>query len=92
MPAAPSSSDPVQTDVVHVDVACAPRSQVEEPLVLEQVARAGAARDERRCRGSGRSSNAAVASIASMPLSVRTRPGSCASQVTCASGRRESTS
>ncbi len=46
----------------------------------------------RTISGSGRSSNAACASIPSMPLSLRTTPGSCASQVTLAPGSRESTS
>ena len=52
-PAAPSSSDPVQTEVVHVVVSCTARTQSSSRLVVEQRAGADAARDQQDLGGRG---------------------------------------
>jgi hypothetical protein len=75
IPAAPSSSDPVQTDVVHCDVAWTARSQSSHTASVVS-ARTPTPPGTTITSGAGASASEASASTVSMPLSVRTGPAS----------------
>ena len=81
----------MQTEVVHSEVSWRPADPADETLVVEP-SFVPVPPGTSTISGSGRSSYAAVASIPSMPLSLRTTPGSRASHVTLAPGSRDSTS
>jgi len=89
MPAAPSSIDPVQTEVVHFDVSCARRTHSTA---------AGSSKNGTfpepgmtMMSGVGTSSSEASA-VSTSPTSVVFGPGAEATNLTCASGSRASTS
>jgi hypothetical protein len=90
-PAAPRSSEPVQTEVVHSDVSWARRIQPTRRS-SSSTSFVPVPPGTRTISGSGSSSKAACASMPSIRMSLRTIPGSRASQVTLAPGSRESTS
>ena len=90
-PAAPSSSAPVQTEVVHWAPACAPRSHASiasSPVSCRVPRPPGTTITS----GSGRSDRARSAVTPSIPFSVRLTPGVMATNDTSAPGRRDSTS
>ena len=74
IPAAASTSEPVQTDVVHCDVACARRSQssIDSSCISARVPKPPGTTIT---SGSGSSSRVASAMSASIPFSVRFGPG-----------------
>ena len=69
----------MQTDVVHCEVSCALADPAEQALVVEQRV-VPVPPGTSTISGSGMSSKAASALMPSMPLSLRTTPGSCAAR------------
>ena len=92
MPAAASTSEPVQTDVVHFECACASRSQPMHLVVLEEGARAVAARDHDDVRVGEVRERSVRGDAERALLGADLGPARSATNVTSAPGSRPSTS